>query len=546
MKAITKIPIAILVALAMSACQEPEKVDTIVHNAKIYTLDENNVIAEAIAISDGKIVEVGAENQILNKYLAETKIDAQQGIIYPGFNDAHSHFLGYGLIQSQVNLKGTKSWKEVLQRISDYISNDDNEWVLGRGWDQNDWDTKEYPTNHTLDSLFPDKRIILKRVDGHALIASTNVLRDAGIKSTTGIDGGAIIKDSQDELTGVLVDEAMNLVQVIIPEPTRGQTEYALQKAEQDCLSKGLTTVTDAGLSIENINVINEMHQNDDLKIRVYAMYSADPDIFNSLDQYRIKTDRLSAYAIKVYADGALGSRGARLIETYTDDSLNRGLIITGKDSIAAWAEKCMQDSFQLCVHCIGTEANRYTLQAMGSVLGGTNDRRWRIEHAQVVHPEDRSLFREYNILPSMQPTHATSDMYWAEDRLGPIRVDWAYSLKSLKDENGMIPLGTDFPVEDISPLNTFYAAVTRKDHNDFPQGGYLFSEALSREEALRGITIWPAIAAFQEKQKGSLVAGKVADMVILNQDILTCSEDNILSTQVLETWINGERIIIQ
>ncbi|GAB5540089.1 MAG: hypothetical protein Salg2KO_21920 [Salibacteraceae bacterium] len=257
----------------------------------------------------------------------------------------------------------------------------------------------------------------------------------------------------------------------------------------------------------------------------------------------KIETDRLKATSIKVYADGALGSRGARLLKPYSDDSLNRGYVITSKDSIKKWAVACKQASFQLCVHCIGTEANRATLDAMGEVLGGTNDRRWRIEHAQVVHPDDREKFGRYNILPSMQPTHATSDMYWVESRLGRNRMQWAYSLQSLKNQNGLIPLGTDFPVESIDPLNTFYAATVRKDPNQYPENGFIMEEGLTREEALKGMTIWAAIASFDDHLKGSIEAGKYADFVILDRDLLTCEEDNILSTKVLETWIHGERV---
>jgi predicted amidohydrolase YtcJ len=279
------------------------------------------------------------------------------------------------------------------------------------------------------------------------------------------------------------------------------------------------------------------------LTIRINAMYSAKSEFLNDYSALGIKTESLTAKTIKVYCDGALGSRGARLIDEYSDDSSSYGFFITPPDSIAKWAKMCNEAGFQLAVHCIGTAGNQVTLNEMAKVLGGTNDKRWRIEHAQVVHPEDRAKFGEFNILPSMQPTHATSDMYWAEKRLGSNRITWAYSLKSLMDQNGMVPLGTDFPVEGISPLNTFYSAVFRSDIEGYPEGGFNMDEALTREQALKGMTIWAAISSFNDEIKGSLELGKLADFVILDKDILNCEKEAILGAEIIATYISGQSV---
>ena len=533
----------IALLLSNSSCNEPTKADLIIHNATIYSVNEQMETFEAMVIQDGKIIELGAEHQILNKYKSSSVIDAEKAFIYPGLIDAHSHFLGYGITSTQLDLIGTKSFNEVCERINEYAKQRDGEWITGRGWDQNDWDIQEFPTNDTFDILFPNLKIAITRVDGHAMLVSNNILSAAKIDATSRVNGGVVKVGSDGKPTGILIDEAMTLVDAVIPEPTEMEKVKALIKAEKDCFRVGLTTVTDAGLEKIEIDLIHQLHEEGDLKMRINAMYSATPEILENYQEIGYKTDHLTARSIKVYCDGALGSRGAGLIEPYSDDSLSNGFLITPADSLAQWAKMCYDAELQLAVHCIGTEGNRISLIEMSKVLGGTNDRRWRIEHAQVVHPEDRSLFGKFNIIPSMQPTHATSDMYWAEERLGSKRINWAYSLKSLMHENGMIPLGTDFPVESIDPINTFYAAVVRKDALGFPPSGFITDEALTREEALKGITIWAAMSSFDDDTRGSLEIGKFADFTILDNDLLQCDVDEILSTQVLQTFIGGELV---
>jgi predicted amidohydrolase YtcJ len=539
----SKLFLAGIIALLIHSCSEPLEADLIIHNALIYSVNDQMETHEAMAIKDGRIIELGAEHQILNKYNSEVLRDAEKAIIYPGFIDAHNHFLGYGLTRAQLDLIGTNSFEEVLIRIGAYLDKNDVSWVLGRGWDQNDWEVSDFPNNDILEDRFPELNIAIKRVDGHAILVSKSVLNAARIDRNTQINGGQIVLGQDGEPTGILIDEAMTLLEDIIPEPDIEHKTNAMKVAEKECFAVGLTSVTDAGLEVDEINLINKLQQEGSLTIRINAMYSAKSEFLNDYSALGIKTESLTAKTIKVYCDGALGSRGARLIDEYSDDSSSYGFFITPPDSIAKWAKMCNEAGFQLAVHCIGTAGNQVTLNEMAKVLGGTNDKRWRIEHAQVVHPEDRAKFGEFNILPSMQPTHATSDMYWAEKRLGSNRITWAYSLKSLMDQNGMVPLGTDFPVEGISPLNTFYSAVFRSDIEGYPEGGFNMDEALTREQALKGMTIWAAISSFNDEIKGSLELGKLADFVILDKDILNCEKEAILGAEIIATYISGQSV---
>ena len=532
-----------LTILLIGSCSESLDADLIVHNALIYSVNDQMDTYEAMAIKDGRIIELGPEHQILNKYKSNEIRDVQKAVIYPGFIDAHSHFLGYGLTSSQLDLIGTTSFEDVLNRIDSYHSKNESTWIQGRGWDQNDWETSNFPDNDLLEDRFPNLNIALKRIDGHAILVSKSVLKAAGINKSTTINGGLIVLGEDGEPTGVLLDKAISLLDAIIPALGIEQKTAALLSAEKDCFAVGLTSVCDAGLEVDEVDLIQRLQQDGKLVMRVNAMYSAKPEILLNYTNLGIKTESLTAKTIKVYCDGALGSRGARLIDVYTDDTTSNGFFITPADSISNWAKMCNEAGFQLAVHCIGTDGNRVTLDEMSKVLGGTNDKRWRIEHAQVVHPDDRSKFGEYNILPSMQPTHATSDMYWAEKRLGSNRVSWAYSLKSLMSQNGMIPLGTDFPVEEISPLNTFYSAVFRSDLEGFPAGGFNMDEGLTREEALKGMTIWAAMSSFDEEIKGSLEVGKLADFVILDKDILSCEKQDILNTNIIATYLSGQTV---
>lgn len=537
-----KLRFALLLLVLVYGCSVPESVDLIVHNATIYSVNPAMEVHEAMAIKDGKIIAIGPENQILNKYQCDQSIDAHKRAIFPGFIDAHCHFLKYGLQARQVDLVGTRSFEEMMVRIAMFAETDTSRWIIGRGWDQNDWEDQSYPTNDTLSVLFPDRFIVMKRIDGHAALVSDNVLERAGFTIESYIEGGALLQENG-ELTGVLIDEAVTPIDSLLPQPDHDKISEALMAAQKNCLEVGLTTVDDAGLSAEEVGIVKRLQEEGRLKMRIYAMLSASPDIMNSLETLKYKSAGLNVRSVKVYADGSLGSRGAYLLQPYSDDPSTKGLLITPADSIVKWAKACVAAGMQLNVHCIGDQANRITLDAMGSVLKGTNDLRWRIEHAQVVSPRDIKKFAAFNIIPSVQPMHATSDMYWAEKRLGKRRTFQAYSYKSLLEQNGLIALGTDFPVEDIDPVKTFYAAVFRRDAAGYPAKGYHIDQALSREEAIRGMTIWAAIANFEEGEKGSLEIGKFADFVVLENDIMTCKEEDILQTRVLQTWINGKLV---
>jgi len=534
--------IAVLVIVLLS-CNRKEKIDLLVYNATIYTVDSSFSTAEAMAVKDGKIIAVGKTADIEKEFDATEKLDAQGKFIYPGFIDAHAHFVGYGMSLQRVDLTGTNSWEECIERVKIFANENKEGWITGRGWDQNDWAIKEFPNNEILDTLFPDRPVLLTRVDGHAAIANQKALDLAGIKAHDTLTGGEI-EEMEGTLTGVLIDNAVDLVSSKIPAATDEQFKKALQAAEQNCFAMGLTTIDDCGLSFPSVDMIKALQAKGDLKIRLYVMLSDEKANYDyAAANGMIKTDRLNVRSFKVYGDGALGSRGACLLQPYSDKIGHYGFLLSQPahfDSVANWISN---NRWQMCTHAIGDSGNRTILNTYAKYLKGKNDLRWRIEHAQVVDQNDFSLFGANSIIPSVQPTHATSDMYWAGDRLGGERVKGAYAYKQLLQQNGWLPLGTDFPVEDISTFKTFYAAVVRKDAKGWPANGFQPENALTREEALRGMTIWAAKANFEEKEKGSLEEGKFADFVILDTDIIKEVPEKLLSIKVLQTFLNGEKV---
>jgi predicted amidohydrolase YtcJ len=521
------------------------KADLLVYNATIYTVDSSFSIAEAMVIKDGKIVATGKTADLEKEFDAKEKLDAVGKFIYPGFIDAHAHFVGYGNSLQRVNLVGTNSWDEVIERTKQFATANPptGRWLLGRGWDQNDWEQRDFPDNTKLNEFFPDRPVLLTRIDGHAAIANQKALDLAGVKAGDTLTGGEI-QEQEGRLTGILVDNAVDLVSAKIPDQTKEEFEEALKEAEQNCFAVGLTTIDDCGLSGEAVDRIKAMQDARILKMRFYILLSDEKKNFDYLEKKGIiKTDRLNVRSIKVYADGALGSRGACLLQPYSDKPGWSGFLLSSQAHFDSVANYIYSKGWQMCTHAIGDSGNRTMLNIYAKYLKGKNDLRWRIEHAQVVNQNDFKLFGENSIVPSVQPTHGTSDMYWAGDRLGKDRVKGAYAFKQLLNQNGWIPLGTDFPVEDISPFKTFYAAVIRKDAKGWPENGYQTENALTREEALRGITIWAAKANFEEKEKGSLEKGKFADFVILDKDLLKTDEKELLQTIVLKTFLNGEKV---
>ncbi|TWI99380.1 hypothetical protein JN11_02697 [Mucilaginibacter frigoritolerans] len=528
----------------ITACKNKDyNADLLIKNAVVYTVDSSFATANAFVVNAGKIIAVGNIDTLEQKYKAHEVVDAGGKAVYPGFIDAHAHFYNYGLSLQEVRLEKTQSWQEVVDSISTYARKNPDGWIIGRGWDQNKWKNKQFPDKAKLDSLFPVRPVILGRIDGHAIIVNQAALNIAGIKPGQTIAGGKI-ETINGKLTGVLIDNAEGLVRRKMPPPTDTLIQSALLDAQANCFAVGLTTVDDCGLPYTMVNTIAQLQHKGSLKMRMYVMLSDDPDNFAYLFKRGVfKTPGLDVRAFKVYADGALGSRGACLLQPYNDQKNWRGFLLSSQKHFQDVAEKLAAKGFQMCTHAIGDSANRVMLKIYASVLKGKNDRRWRIEHSQIVAPEDVKLFGEYSIIPSVQPTHATSDMYWAGDRLGKKRLKSAYAYKQLLQQNGWIPLGTDFPVENINPMYTFYAAVERKDLKGFPEGGFQPENALSRIEALRGMTIWAAKANFEEKEKGSIEPGKYADFVILDNDIMKASGNQLPNVHVLKTYINGEKV---
>jgi len=534
----------LLIVASIFSCEKKLQVDAIVINANVYTVNKTFDKAEAIAIKDGKFLEVGTTPQIQDTYSSDNVIDAQGQTVVPGLIDAHCHFLNLGIVSREVLLAGTTSFDEVVNRIIDFSNAHHPKYIKGRGWDQNDWEVKEFPDNRLLNKLYPDTPIAITRIDGHAILCNQAALDLGHVTVNSKIDGGeVVVKDGK--LTGVLVDNAESLVMDHWPKPSRPEIAKALLAAQKQCVDLGLTTVDDAGLSKEEIEIIDSLQSSGNLKIRIYAMVSASKD---NLDYYLnkgiYKTDRLNVRSFKFYADGALGSRGALLRKPYTDKPDTYGLSVMSYETISSGAKRIANSEFQMNTHAIGDSANHLVLKVYKEALQGQMDRRWRVEHAQVISPEDFKYFDD--IIPSIQPTHATSDMYWAEDRLGPERIKGAYAYKDLLKVNGRVALGTDFPVEEVSPFLTFYAAVARQDLKQYPKGGFQIENALTREKTLKGMTIWAAYANFEEMEKGSIEGGKFADFVILDKDIMQVSIEEVPNTKVVKTFINGKVVFDQ
>ena len=528
--------------IILASCIKKKHADMIVRGGVINTVDSAMSDAEVMVIDKGRILEIGS-NELLANYQVDTVIDATGKYIYPGLIDAHSHFYGLGTQEQKVDLTGTSSWQEVLERCKMFAAKNQLTLLTGRGWDQNDWPVKEYPDNSLLNSLFPSIPVLLKRVDGHAAIANKKALQLAGIDINTQVAGGELLKKNK-ALTGVLIDNAVDLVEDKLPKPDRESIIRSLLLAQQACFQYGLTGVCDAGLPSEIIYIIDSLQQAGLLHMRIYAMISAnDKQLDEWLARKPIMNERLNVSSFKMYADGALGSRGACLMHPYSDQPGHHGLILTSHQKMEEYVKRISQSSYQLNTHCIGDSANRFILQLYGKYLNGDKNRRWRIEHAQVVNRNDFDLFGQFGIIPSVQPTHATSDMYWAKDRLGEERLKGAYALKTLMKQNGWIPLGTDFPVESPNPFHTFYAAVARMDAKQFPSGGFQIENALSREEALRGITIWSAKAAFEERIKGSLEKGKLADFILVDKDLMKDNLEDIRTLMPAAVFLNGKRV---
>lgn len=494
--------------LSMISCNHKTNVDLIVHNAKIYTVDEQFSMAEAFAVKDGKFIAVGGENDITNHYTATEIIDAQGNAVYPGFMDGHCHFFGYGEnLVRWADLKGCQSYDEVIERMKAHDSLYPAEWLLGRGWDQNLWDPPVFPDCQRIAEEFPSRKVLLTRVDGHAVLTHD----------------------------GLLIDNDADAAKAQVAPMSQEQRIQALLKAQENCLKVGLTSVTDAGLDIEIITLIDSLQETGLLKIHVNAMINPDDETMDYfMGKGIIDKDKLTIRSVKIYADGALGSRGAKLIEPYTDAPETSGHIVESDDFYRHVCQKAIDNGYQVCCHAIGDGGVHHILNIFAEFLKGPNDFRWRIEHSQVVDAEDFKRYHDYSIIPSIQTTHCTSDMDWADERLGEKRITNAYAYQKLLQQNGWVINGTDFPIEDINPIYTFYAAVARKHLDGTPKEGFQMENALTREQALRSITIWVAKGCFLEHRKGSIEVGKDADFVILDRDIMTVDESEIPEAKVI------------
>ncbi|PWT97726.1 MAG: amidohydrolase [Bacteroidetes bacterium] len=539
--------ILLVASISFTSCVRKTRVDLILYNGKVYTVDSSFSVQQAFAIKDGKLLEVGDSKSILGKYEAADTIDAKGNAVYPGLMDAHAHFYAYAMGLTEVDLVGANSWQECVDRIKSYASAhklSPGQWIVGRGWDQNDWEKKEFPDRELLDKDFPNNPIYLSRVDGHAALVNQKALELASIKPGQTLTGG-VVEMKNNRLTGILVDNATGIVEQILPSSNDSAfLSRAFQEAQQNCFAQGLTTIEDCGLMKQQVDQLDSLQKAGLLKMKLVVLLS---DAKSNYEYYlkagTYKTPRLNVNGFKLYADGALGSRGACLLQPYSDKPGWYGFLLSNLTHYDSVLSLIVNSPFQACTHAIGDSGNRMILQAYARQLKGPNDRRWRIEHAQVINESDFEWFGKYNIVPSVQPTHATSDMYWAGDRLGKERLKGAYAFKKLLDENGWIALGTDFPVEDISPFKTFFAAVIRKDAKNFPEGGFQMENALTRMQALRGMTIWAAKGAFEEKEKGSIEKGKDADFIITDKNIMECDPQQILQTKVKATYINGEKV---
>ena len=530
--------IKIFIAFCLVTSCKYKKADWVVFNANVYTVNDSFEKVTAFAIKDGKFISVGGD-EIVSLYPNALKFDAKGLPIYPGFIDAHCHFFNLGLSLGQVDLRGTKSIEEIEKRLQSYSQKNQFDIIIGRGWDQNLWKSKVFPNNDFLNRLFPDKLVLLRRIDGHALLVNDLVIKKAEINSKTRVSGGSILIENN-KPSGILIDNAMDLAMNILPSKSSKIISKALIDAQTKAFENGLTTVDDAGLNKRTIMIIDSLQKKGDLKIRVYAMISNTSDNLNYfLDKGIIEQEKLTVRSVKAYLDGALGSRGALLKKPYSDDNKNKGITITTKEELFELAKKLSSKGFQLNTHAIGDKANEIVLDVYNYILKDIEDPRWRVEHAQVVDEFDIQKFNS-KIIPSVQPTHATSDMNWADDRLGSNRLKRAYSYKNLLDWSGRIALGTDFPVEKVNPLLTFYSAVARKDVEGNPSEGFLKENALTRTEALKGMTIWAAYSNFEDSFKGSIEIGKFADFVILTKDIMEVPEEEITNVDVLATIVNG------
>lgn len=527
----------------------------VVHNARIYTVNPDQPTAEAIAVRGERILMVGSNDQVLDAYPDASRMDAQGQTMVPGLIDAHAHLMGLGTSMIAVDLVGAESKDEVVDRLTAFAANlPADAWLTGRGWDQNDWPEKKFPSRDDLDEAFPERPVWLRRIDGHAAWANSAAIREVGdeiLNNMSDPEGGKIIRDERGRPTGVFIDAAMSIIGAKQPTTTDAELDRALQLAIQETARYGLTSVHEAGINVATVGRYQRAIDANEFNIRLYAMIGGRGSTFNYFCEngpILDYGDKLTVRSVKFYMDGALGSRGAALLADYSDEVGNQGLLMETPDSFTASVREAIRCGFQVNTHAIGDRGNRVVIDAYETAMQelGNAGGRHRVEHAQIVSLEDIPRFGSLGIIASMQPTHATSDMYWAEDRVGANRVQGAYAWRKFLDSGAILALGSDFPVERVNPMLGFYAAVTRQDAERWPEGGWYPEENLTRAEALKGFTLDAAYAAFQETEIGSLEPGKYADFVILSKDIMTVPAPEILEAEVISTYIGGQRVYVR
>jgi predicted amidohydrolase YtcJ len=550
-----RMPILAAVVLATSlAAQRPAAApaELIVTNARVYTVDDAHPLASAFAVRDGRIQFVGSEREALALRGPSTQmLDAGGKTIVPGIVDAHAHLLGLGNSLANIRLADTRSYDQIIERVVARLNGvPAGRWVLGRGWDQNKWGDTRFPTHEALSRISPNNPVVLERIDGHAILANAAAMKAAGVTAATRDPaGGKIERFPNGEPTGVFIDNASQLVERFIPAPTKADIREATLNAIKEAQKFGLVGIHDAGEPRHVIDIFEEMAKAGEFGLRGYIMVGDDSAAIRHYyargPQSALYDGRIWIRAVKLYSDGALGSRGAALLDPYADDPKNSGLLVSAPEHIRDVATRGLRAGFQVNTHAIGDRGNRIVLDAYEAALAAvpTADHRFRIEHAQVLNFADIPRFAKLGVIPAMQAVHQPSDMNWVPTRVGYGRSLGAYAWRSLMNTGVIIPNGSDFPVERVNPLYSFHASVARTDDNDWPPGGWLPAEKMTRDEALKSITIWPAVAAFQEKDMGSIAPGKYADFVILDQDIMRIPEDQILKTGVIATYLGGKAV---
>jgi len=543
------------ITLLLFSCTQPAKDGFILHNVNGYTLNSQGELLQfdAIAVENGLVKATGTleELETENRESFE-RMDGGGKTLLPGLTDAHTHVMGLGIQELDVNVAGIPSLEQTLQTINEFAeSNPGREWVLGRGWNQVLWEENEFPTAADLDGIISDRPVFLTRIDGHAGWANSLAMEMAGIdQETQNPQGGMILRDEDGNATGIFVDAAMRYIRDQIPERSDDEYERALELALLETSKHGLTSVHDARTDMYEWNLYKSFADSDRLKTRIYAMVAGTGEIFDEMTANGIvesyADDLLSLRSVKISADGALGSRGAAMLKDYHDEPGNKGLLFYEQQELNEMLLKGASAGFQMNIHAIGDAANRQVLDAFEYIferLEGQDELRHRIEHAQIVAPEDIPRFLDYNLIASMQPTHATSDMNMAEDRVGAERIRGAYAWQTFLDQGTVIAGGSDFPVEDVNPFYGLYSAVTRQDHEGMPPGGWYSEHKMSRIEALRAFTLDAAYAGHQEDVLGTLEPGKWADFILIDKDYFEIPASEIWEIEVLETWVKGEKV---